>query len=234
MKKNTFQPYNPDKLYDIILLLAGENIPDLHKGWKSMDWDEIEKNPNYYPRSKGAIQVFNKGKIGGILVTGGQWGLADKEPTETDGKVCARYLTLQGMRPAKVYVDERPHETLGSLAIPATTPLVGNPDFDSLESILLITEKGHMKRALKSAALAVPANKMDYLAVPGPYRPGIITKAYELALHRALRKVKEPDPYYIQTFLAFEHPFYGEGWFNKPIPQRKQELAIACIKWLVS
>ena len=91
-----------------------------------------------------------------------------------------------------------------------------------------------MKRALKSAALALPANKMDYLAVPGPYKPGITTKAYELALHRALRKVKDPDPYYIQTFLAFEHPFYGEGWFNKPIPQRKQELAIACLKWLAS
>ena len=60
-------PYDESKLYDIILLLAGENTES-------------------YPRSSKAIEIHKKGKTGGIFITGGYGGFAPEKSGKTDGQ----------------------------------------------------------------------------------------------------------------------------------------------------
>jgi hypothetical protein len=231
-----FKYYDENKLYDLILLLVGENTPDLHQEWKSVDLGAIEKNPDYYPRSKGAINIFNKGKIGGILVTGGHWGLVNKKPKLTDAEVSKKYILGHDLPLEKIFLDDRSHETFGSLALPAETPLLGNPNFNDLESILFVTEKGHIRRALDCAAKVFPYEKMDYFATEGPYNPGLVTKVYHASLMQGTRHITEPNPGAVIDFLENEHPFYKYGdeqWFKKPLNNRRIILSLACLNWLV-
>lgn len=227
--KPTFNPYNPDKLYDIILLLAGENTED-------------------FPRSNRAIGVFKTGKIGGIFVTGGYGGFeiptitfsdGTTQPKKTGGELAREYLLREGIEPGKLFLDEQSRETLGNFAFPADSPetkkingkWVTNPHFDDLKSILLITEQGHMKRSLQYAEKVIHPDKMDYLAAPGPYSPGILAVPYNFAMLRALHNIKEPDIDRVLCFLNNKHPFYEEDWLNKPVWQRQAELALTCFKW---
>jgi hypothetical protein len=236
--KPKFRPYNHNEKYDIILLLAGENTAT-DKGK-----NEIQANPNYYPRSKKAAQIMQTGNIkNGILVTGGYGGFDQPLMGISGGERTFNYLALIEKIPDNfLFFDEKSRETLGNFAMPAEYPEImtqengikASPDFNELESILLITEEGHMGRALECAAKVLPYGQMDYLAVEGPYKPGFVTKAYHSSLMQATRHITKPNPGKVVEFLESEHPFYKYGdekWFRKSLNMRRVELAVTCAGW---
>lgn len=237
--QKSFQRYDPHRKYGAIILLAGENVPSAET-----TQNEILANPNHYPRSKKAAEVLNSGKIDkGILVTGGYGGL---EPTPLEisgGERTFNYLTqIERIPDEFLFLDDRSRETLGNFALPAENHLIipsekgfkASLNFSELESILLITEEGHMKRALECAEKVIPYWQMDYLAVEGPYKPGLVTKIYHASLMHATRHITKPDSKAAVEFLENEHPFYKHGdeqWFNKPLNIRRIELAVTCVGW---
>jgi hypothetical protein len=239
--KKKFKPYNPHKLYDIVLLLAGENT--------AIDKEAslIQANPNYYPRSKKAAQVMQTGNVkNGILITGGYGGLDQPSQGVSGGERSFNYLILLEKIPyGYLFFDNRSRETLGNFALPAEFPEVivtedngvkASPDFNELESILLITEEGHMSRALECAAKVLFPWQMDYLAVEGPYKPGLVTKGYHASLMLATRHITKPRPGKVIDFLENEHPFYKYGdeqWFKKTLNMRRIELAATCAGWIL-
>jgi len=238
MSKQGFPKYNPKKRYDVILLLAGENFV-IDKTEK-----EIKKNPYYYPRSKKAAQVMQTGNVEkGVLVTGGYGGFDRPALDNSGGERSFNYLNqIEKIPDDFLFFDDRSRETLGNFAMPAESRMVTlsnngfktSPDFNELESILLITEEGHMGRALECAAKVLFPGQMDYLIVEGPYKPGLATKAYHASLMQATRHIKMPDPRAAVEFLEGEHPFYKHGdeqWFKKPLNMRRTELAVTCLGW---
>jgi uncharacterized SAM-binding protein YcdF (DUF218 family) len=215
MSINTkFQPYDSSKFYDIILLLAGENTQD-------------------YPRSAKALEIYSKGRTGGIFITGGYGGFATQSLGITGGKISLERVMNERIPERDIFLDDRSLDTLGNFAFPAATPLSGNPDLKSLASILVITEEHHMPRSLAYAKKVVPKNKLSFACATGPYRVAWNTIVYNAAMLNALRYIREPNPEQALAFLKEEHPFYQQDWFDKPVRKRKAELAKKCIEWLV-
>jgi len=208
------------RTYDTILLLAGEN-------------------PKEFPRSKRAVEIFSQGKAGSIFVTGGVWGLASP-PYISDGKRSVDYIQKKIVEEklddllGRLFFDYSSHETAGNYTFPIENQLPGNPNLADFSKILVIIEEEHLKERGKTLAeKTLPQNKLEYEVVKGSYKQSIVSKVYSKALLTALRHIREPNPKAVHQFLLEKHPFYQEGWFEKPIQQRKQELAVTCIKWLI-
>jgi uncharacterized SAM-binding protein YcdF (DUF218 family) len=176
-----FQNYDSSKLYDIILLLAGENTQS-------------------YPRSSKALEIYSKGKTGGIFITGGYGGFATQPLGMTDGMRSLLYLIKTNIMEGHLYIDEMSRETLGNFALPAGRPIIGNPILNELESILVVTEEEHMPRTLAYAEKVIPAKKLSYACASGHYRADLTTRIYNAAMLHALMFIREPNP---EAALAF-------------------------------
>jgi hypothetical protein len=202
-----------DEKKDLIFLLTGENTELRH-------------------RSKKAIELFNKGNIGSIFVSGGYSGFATKKGLETEAEATANYLNLKGKIPAnKILLDGRSLDTLGNFAYPFVNPLKENEVIKDMKSVLLVTEKKHMERAIKSATKIISPDNLYYSASDGDYNPSLLIKAYEFAIEKALENIKNRDPKKVLKFLEEKHPFYQEGWFDKSIMERKYEIGKRIISW---
>src|SRR3989338_11254793 len=131
---------NMKKLYDTILVLAGENLKT-------------------HPRSRRAIEIFREGRAGSIFVTGGHGGFSTNPAEKTNGEYIYEYLLEQKIPENKVYCDNRSLDTLGNFTFPIIEPQQGNPKLSDLDSLLLITEKEHMERAVQYATKVLDMTK---------------------------------------------------------------------------
>lgn len=199
------------KTYDLALLLTGEN-------------------PQKRCRSECALELYKKGKCGGIFVTGGRGGFARTITANTEADETAHYLCSHGMPEEKVFRDGRSLETLGNFTFPWTSPMPCNPSLNGLTTIL-VTEEKHMTRALECFSAAI-GKEIDYVAPIGDYKSGIVTKLYHSALLRGMKNAKVSSPEEAHQFLLNQHPFYQKDWFEKPIWKRRIRLITKCLKWL--
>lgn len=197
--------------YDVALLLAGEN-------------------PYKRQRSQHAVDLYKKGRVGNIFITGGHGGLLESPlvPPETDR--IAEYLLSHDVPEGRVFRDPRSFETLGNLTFPIVNPLPDNPSLKDI-STLLVTEEAHMPRVLECHDLILPAQAAEYSASKGDYVPGKVTTMYQNALIRALRKRGVKTPEEAHQFLLEKHPFYQQGWYDKPFWKRKLILVTTCLSW---
>ncbi|MFH1377066.1 MAG: YdcF family protein [Candidatus Woesearchaeota archaeon] len=200
------------KTHDIGFLLAGENK---------------EKRP----RSNHTIDIFRKGRIGYIFVSGGPGAEAKSVPIISEAQKIANYLNLGGIPSNRIYFDGRSFETLGNITFPCADPIKGNPKIDDLESILMITEEKHMERVPSYAELVIPKEKLSYESTNGFYKPNPFLEPYHIAMLHRLRGIKEPNPKRIIEFLQKENPIYQKEWFNSDMKTRYAKLALAIAKW---
>jgi len=200
--------------YDVLFLLTGE--------------DEKHRT-----RSEKAIKLFNKGNVGSIFVSGGYDGFETNPNKEPSATTIADYLNSKGKIPSnKIFLDNRSLDTIGSFAYPFADPLEKNEFIKDVNSILLVTEKNHLERAIENSLKVISPYHLFYAASKGNYNPGILIKTYESAIRMALRDIKYPSSKKVLKFLKEKHPFYQEGWFDKSITERKYEVGKSIVKWL--
>ena len=199
--------------YDVLFLLAGEN-------------EKLRF------RSEKAIELFGKKKIGSIFVSGGHDGFEINLNREPEATRIANYLNLRNIPSNKIFLDNRPLDTIGNFAFPFADPLKENKFIKDIKSILLVTEKNHLERAIENSLNIISPYNLFYAASEGHYNPNFLIKTYELAIRRALKDINFPSPEKVLKFLKEKHPFYQEGWFDKSIIKRKYEVGKSIIKWL--
>ena len=196
------------KTYDAILLLTGE-----------------DRSKRF--RSDKAIELFNKGNIGHIFITGGYSSFINNRDGLSEGAEIKEYLLNKEIKEEKIFLDDRSLDTIGNFTFPLVDPVDSNPSLKDL-SILLVTEFYHLDRSLQCAN-KVLGYRPDNEASKGLYKPTILTEIYNDALFKAIDKLETPEQ--IHKFLLEKHPFYKENWFNKPVLQRKVEMAIKGFSW---
>jgi uncharacterized SAM-binding protein YcdF (DUF218 family) len=205
------------KTYDTILLLAGEDT-------------------SHYYRSKKALELFKKGVAGNIFITGGFGGFARDDQELSDGQ--KSYLFMKScydeVPKNRIFIDEESRETLGNFVFPTVNPKQGNPRLEELESILVVTDESHMKRAMQLAKKVLPKEKLEFEASEGKYKRSLNEMIYHYSLMHMLKPAQEPSPHYAHSLLLRDHPFYKKGWFDKDISTRKVLLAFQCIDWMMS
>ncbi len=203
--------------YDLLILLAGEN-------------------EQTFPRSKKAIEIYEKGNIGDILISGSAGGF---RPTPTSPEVgshieIANFLNRNGIHGQNIYTDWRPVDTLGNFAFLYAAPLPGNPDPNDLETAFL-TEWGHMNRTKQCAEKVFSLSDVDYFQSPGEYgNEGVLNRAITAAYHEGLMRQTvniKADPKKALDFLEDKHPFYQVGWLERSVPRRKMEIMKTIVKW---
>ena len=217
IKNNKGNQMNQRRNYDLLLLLAGEN----------------EK---IFPRSKKVIELYEKGTIGDILVSGSAGGFSQSNPSSDVGShiEIANFLNINGIPAKNIYTDWRPVDTLGNFAFPYADPISGNPNPNDLETVFL-TEWGHMDRTKECAEKVISLAQVDYVKSPGEYGNqsfvnNAITAVYHSGLMKQTRDINA-DPKKALDFLKEEHPFYKAGWFEKPVLERQMETIRKIISW---
>lgn len=208
----------PKENHDLAFLLTGEN-----------------ENERF--RSNHLLDIFRKGNIGHVFISGGRGAESRDSLTyiESTDIRTANYLNMKGIPHDRIYIDGRSLETLGNFAFPVYDPIDGNPNFNDLKSFLLVTEKNHMERALQCAEKVIPESKIYYSVSEGDYKKRPEVEALNWAmLDRRLRHIKEPSPKEVYKFLKKEHPVYQEGWHDKPRLIQYGELLDTMFKWSLS
>lgn len=212
------------KLYDTLLLPTGETTAG----------DETS-----FPVSRKAIELYNEGRFGSIFITGGHGGFATLTPeTLTEAEVTRNFMLEQGVPEKAIYWDGQSLDTIGNFTFPIYQQEGRNPNLlQDFESILMLGQVGHMWRAKEYSAL-MPFEKytktFDIETIPGEHNNGKLTRFYHDAVMKKLTSPKIELPDDIHKFLLEEHPFYSQGWFEKPELKRKLEAMAKTIGWAIT
>lgn len=207
--------YEPHKNYDLIVLLAGED-------------------PTTRLRSKNVLKMFKTGRFGDVLISGNTGGTSKSIPSVSKAEETARFLEKKGIPVKNLFPDGRGLDTYGDLAYPfSSESLPGNPTLDDVDSLVLVSEVGHLwgAGALLSARRVLPKGRFTYAVSEGKFNPGFLDRQYRQSLERAIKCMPEHSGDTILQFLKDEHPFYQEGWFDKSTPARYVTMGLAMAKW---
>lgn len=188
------------------------------------------ENPEYRFRSKHALDLYSRGVIGRIYISGGYGGLRPDIPTKTECQEIADYLISKGVSSRRIYQDPRPLDTLGNFAYPLGEPLPGQPNLNDL-SILVITERLHMDRALECARSVSPGKTFAHSHCFGDFTPRFGTEVYQTSLMTGLRRFGATNPQEALAFLKTNHPFYQPRWFEKPVWLREAIMSQRVLTW---
>jgi len=213
------------QLFDVVILLAGESEQRF--------------------RSKETYDILKSGRAGVVLVTGGFWGLDDYCLYLTDGKISVENLKNHDaaakthyVNEKNLFLDDRSHETIGSLVYPLAKPHVDldlEKDLTFLKDareIAIVTNTAHMISAHPLTMKTFPEYATIYpICSPGPTKETRSEKVYNTALFQRLAKIPDHEPELLLKFLLEEHLFYSDGWFDKSVFRRQFELGRLCIKW---
>jgi hypothetical protein len=108
-----------------------------------------------------------------------------------------------------------------------------NPKLSDLGKILVIGKEDHMWRIKDYSKVAFSGlkNQIDFHTIPGRHNDGLMARVYHAGFMNALRYNQGARR--AHEFITEEHPFYSTGWFDKPIPERKREMALTGLSWLL-
>ena len=205
---------------------------------------ETTSGDKRFPVSSRAAELFKSGDYGCIFVTGGYGGFSRVMPpfSISEAKETRDYLVERGIDDEKIFYDDRSFDTVGNFTYPIVSPQVHNgkgylrvnPNLSDFEKMMIIGKKGHIWRIKDYVNLIMPSKiEVDYFSVPGRHNNGLIAKLYHMGLMKALEKRygKNPGAEKVHEFLMKEHPFYSEGWFEKPVLERKTEMSRKIWGW---
>jgi hypothetical protein len=211
-----------NKLYDALVIPTGET-----------SFGDRES----FPVTNEAIKAFNSGKYGCIFVTGGYNGFATAERKKdiTEAQETAEYLLKKDIPLEKIYFDGRSLDSVGNFTFPIVCPTHGNPslmDFDNME---IFAKEGHIWRIMDYSKLVMQdknfEGKIGFYSLPGEHNNGLIAKVYHKGIMNALKGKHGAEE--IHDFLMKEHPFYSKGWYDKFSTQRKVEMALTGVGWII-
>lgn len=215
-----------NKVYDALIIPTGETT--------SGDRES-------FPVTKEAIKAFGSGKYGCIFVTGGYGGFATAERRAgiTEAQETVEYLLGKNIPLEKIYYDSRSLDTVGNFTFPIVSPIVNhiqkNPSFLDFDNMEIFAQKGHMWRIEDYVRIVMQGKyfegDIDFHYLPGEHNNGAMARVYHKGLMNAL-KGKE-GAYEIHDFLIKDHPFYSQGWFEKSPSERKVEMALKGVGWIL-
>lgn len=190
-----------------------------------------------FPVSEQAVKLFGLGRFGYIFVTGGYGGFSKAKPgkTKSEAKSTVEYLVKKGISPMKIYSDAQSRETLGNFTFPEVKPLNGNPRFSDFEKALVIGKEGHVWRMEDYVDIVFPDHnkrkKIEFIEIAGKHNDGLLTRIYHAGFMNVLRSNKGAEK--AHDILVNNHPFYSDGWYDKPVPIRKITTAVTGLNWLL-
>jgi hypothetical protein len=196
-----------------------------------------------FPVTDEAIKLFNSGKYGCIFITGGYSGFATKERKESvsEGNETYEYIVWErrGISPRKVYVDDQSLESVGNFTFPIVKPMINpytkkdNPNFNDFNNMMIIGKEGHIWRLEDYAKITMPKKYKDgnigFHSIPGEHNNGLMAKVYHRGIMNAIKDKNSVED--IHDFLMKKHPFYSEGWYDKPVLERKALMAAVGGLW---
>ena len=204
---------------DLLILLAGEN-------------------ERTRPRSEHATFLYKYGFFENVLISGSLGGFSEEKLDETEGPHTriANYLNMRGIPAGHIFIDYRPVDTLGNFVFPYYEPLEGNPNPNELKTKVL-TEEGHAKRVMQCASKVIPKDcDHRFTFSDGEYNPrittidGLATYLWHRGLMRVTKDI-DANPEQAYNFLMRKHPFYQEGWFDKPVEERRKKVLEKTLEW---
>ena len=203
--------------YDAVIIPTGEELTGEGK----------------FPVTNEAIKLFKKGYAGNIFVTGGYGGFSKSIPgvDATEAKQTYDYILEQGVKPEKVFYEEKALDTVGNFTFPTIDPQYGNPSFNDFSNMLVIGKQGHVWRMRDIAHKVLPDKDINYYSMPGKHNDGVFTRVYHSALMNALGE--KPGVEKAHEFLLKEHPFYSEGWHKRDINERKVIATLKGLSWFL-
>lgn len=176
--------------------------------------------------------LFNKGKIGYVFISGGYNGFSKIGPGKSisDAKKTANYLVEQGIPAGKIYSDERSMENIGNFTFPLVAPIYWNPSLNEFKNMLIVGEKPDIWKMREYAKMTLPDKmKVNFYSTSAKRKDRLSSIAYHVCITNALKETEGAKE--IHDFLLEEHPFYSENWFNTPVFSRKIELSSRVLKW---
>jgi len=188
------------------------------------------ENPSFRSRSKHTLDLYIRGVIARIFISGGYGGLREDIPKKTECQEMADHFISQGVPARHIYQDPRPLDTLGNFAFPFGDPLPGNPNLEE-RSLILITEANHLLRAKECAKATCPGREFPSVNAFGDYVPRIGTNYYHRSLMEGLKRFHSTNPQEALIFLKKNHPFYTEGWMDKPVWLREGIMFCQTLVW---
>lgn len=200
-----------------------------------------------FPVTNTAIELFKKGDIGNIFITGGHGGFAKVMPpfSLTEAKETLDYILKKGIPSEKVFYDDRSLDSIGNFTYPLVSPQIHhskkelkvNPNLKDFEKIMIIGQEGHIWRIMDYVNLVMPFSKekVRYYTIPGKHNNGRIAKTYHKAILNAINKKhgETPSTEKVHEFLIKEHPFYSHDWYHKSVFRREIEMSKKILEWMV-
>ena len=196
---------------------------------------EEREGKNAFPVSREALALFHSGKVGCIFVTGGYGGFDKLGPglDKDCAEETAEFLLENRIPSKKLYWDGQSLETVGNFTFPILQPAGKNPSLLDFKKMLLVAKEGHMWRIkdYMSRVFWNDPDRVDFHTIPGKHNDGIFARVYHPAFMTQLEKYFGPAQ--VHSFLRREHPFYSKGWYKKPVSQRKKEMIMKGLEWML-